>query len=195
MPLRFVSMIRRIVLPPLVSLVLAGCYESQTQLLNPAEARQPLASNDALDTRQGVTYHEKLTVRSDGQYDFQQAVRDDYGQDSAWSRHTVLLNDLGTIRGHVVYAYGTWDSGENAFVYGIIVFKGGNSWKAVAPNCARNALGDYVAREFVVAFRHGAKIVNRSSGVCEFTTADMLMASLRDFAGTDEFWAEANASD
>lgn len=186
---------RRLTLVSLVGVLLSGCYESQSQLLDPGQARQPVAASDVLDVRQGTTYHEKVTPRSDGQYEFDQATRDTNGRDGNWSRHTVLVNDLGTIRGHVLYAYGTWDAPENAFVYGILVFKGGNNWKGVAPDCARNALGDYVTREFVVAFRNGAKIVNRSNGVCEFSTPAMLIGALRDFANTDEFWSRANDSD
>jgi hypothetical protein len=183
------------VLVSLASVLLSGCYESRTQLLDLAQARQPVASSDVLDVRQGTTYHERITPRADGQYEFDQATRDANGRDSAWVRHTVLLNDLGTIRGHVLFAYGTSDPSENAFVYGVLVFKGANNWKAVAPNCARNALGDYVAREFVVAVRDGATVVDRSNGVCEFPTSGMLVGALRDFANTDEFWSRANGSD
>jgi hypothetical protein len=179
----------------LAGLLLSGCYESQSQLLDLTQARQPVVASDVLDVRKGKTYHEKLTPRSDGQYEFDEALRDTNGRDGDWSHHTVLLNDLGTIRGHILYAYGTRDAGENAFVYGILVFKGGNSWKGVAPDCARNALGDYVTREFVVAFRNGATIVNRSNGVCEFSTSGALIGALRDFANTDEFWSRANDSD
>jgi hypothetical protein len=185
--------IMRAVFVSLACTAAAGCYESQTQLLDIKAARQPAAANDGLDTRQSITYHEKLIALADGQYDFEQATRDDNsGRDGAWTRHTVLVNELGTVRGHNLFVYGTWDAGENAFVYGILVPQSDNSWKAVAPDCARNALGDFVAREYVVAMRRGAKIIDRSNGVCEFASRDLLMAALRDFANTDEFWMRAN---
>jgi len=175
--------------------LLTGCYESQTQLLDLTQARRPISITDTIDIRQGVTYHEKLAPRNDGQYEFYEANRDSNGQDGAISHHTVLLNDLGTIRGHALYAYGAWDPGEQAFVYGILVFKEVNSWKAVTPSCARNALGDYVGSEFVIALRRGARYVNHSDGVCEFASSDMLLSALRDFANSDDFWTRANDSD
>ena len=188
-------MVRWLRLVPFCGALLSGCYESPAQLLDLAQARQPIAASDVLDVRRDITYHEKITPRADGQYEFDQATRDMNGRDSTWITHTVLLNDLGTVRGHVLYAYGTWDGSENAFVYGILVFKGANNWKAVSPDCARNALGNYVAREYVVAFRDGATIDNRSNGICEFSTSGILVGALRDFANTDEFWLRANDSD
>ncbi len=83
---------------PLVLLLLSGCYESQSMLLDPSAARQPVQGGDWTETRGGDSYHDRMIARSDGWYDF---YEQDVTTNGNWEHHVVLVNTLGVGSGYV----------------------------------------------------------------------------------------------
>jgi hypothetical protein len=152
----------------LLSLALSGCYTSTSQLLDPAQARQPFAAGDF--TSHGTAKH--LAARSDGQYDLEEKT------ESGPLTHVVLLNDLGASRGHTIYAFGTWDDAPDgappgAYVYGIVVDMGGEGWISIPPDCAQT---------------QALSVATSINGACVFAERSKLLDALRAYAETDEFW-------
>jgi hypothetical protein len=169
----------------LACVLLAGCYESQSMLLDPSAARQPVASNsDYTDTRDGQAYHDRLIARSDGWYDFSEAMRNSDGTEGEWETHTVLLNDLGNSNGWALYAYGTWDDTEKAYVYGIVAVGANGVWRSAGPDCS----GDDPPG-LAPAQQAGAQI---GQGICTFTSASGLLDALRAYTDTAAFWTAIN---
>ncbi|MBU6299149.1 MAG: hypothetical protein KGJ79_18555 [Alphaproteobacteria bacterium] len=184
--------IRTVILTSLACLMLAGCYESKTNLLDPAQARQPIASNDDWrDTRKDTTYHDRLNVRSDGWYDFSEAKINKDGTEGNWETHTVLLNDLGNSRGWTLYVYTTWDNDEKAYVYGIVAISNG-VWRSAQPSCDTIMVDN--PPELAIARQAGAT-ADKDSGICEFTSTASLLQALQNYANTDEFWKSINRTD
>lgn len=170
----------------LACILLTGCYQSQTMLLDTSAPRQPIASNsDYTDTRDGQTYHDRLIARSDGWYDFSEAQRNADGSDGAWETHTILLNDLGYANGWTLYAYGTWDDTEKAYVYGIIAV-GNGLWRSAQPSCGQDD-----APGLAPAQQAGAQY-DSGNGTCTFTSASALFAALRAYTNTQAFWNSIN---
>jgi hypothetical protein len=175
---------------PLVLLLLSGCYESQSMLLDPSAARQPVQGGDWTETRGGDSYHDRMIARSDGWYDF---YEQDVTTNGNWEHHVVLVNTLGSSRGYVTYAYGSWDDDEKAYVYGIAVILSDGSWHTVQPNCDDTNIDPV---EKGVALQQGATIIKDGSpqggDVCEFDNTGSLLAALNAYAQTDDFWNRLN---
>ena len=158
----------------LLSLLLTACYSSTTMLLDPSAARQPWPSSTWTETRMSETKTFRATKRSDGWYDYVQQ-----NTDRKWDEYRVLLNDLGTVNGHTLYAYGTHlkpSDGEGAFIYGVVVALPGGKWKVVTPDC-ENAVAAGIAK-------------SRSTGKCMFANRAQLLDALREYASTPQFWKE-----
>ena len=155
------------------SLMLAGCYTSGSQLLDPSSARQPVppdSDGTTLTSKDGHQSH--LSLRSDGQYD----VVEDH--DDGAETHVVLVNDFGSSRGHPLYVFSTWDEETMGFVYGIVVLdSNGGGMVDVMPDCAATE----AARSAASA---GAK-----EG-CSFSDRAQLFNALGAWVNTDEFWAK-----
>ncbi len=176
----------------LACLLLAGCYESKSNLLDTSAARQPVASSAGwTDTRDSSTYHDRMTARSDGWYDFSEASVDKDGKEGSWETHTVLLNDLGANNGWTLYAYTTWDDTEKAYVYGIVAIDGSGVWRSAQPNCDTVMGDDPNPPELAIAVAAGAAN-EKDSGICEFSTSANLLEALRNYSNTDEFWKAIN---
>ncbi|MDE2267150.1 MAG: hypothetical protein KGL29_14705 [Alphaproteobacteria bacterium] len=184
--------IHTLVLTSLACLMLAGCYESKSNLLDTAAARQPIASNgDWTDNRKDSSYHDRLSVRSDGWYDFSEAEINKDGTEGTWETHTVLLNDLGNSNGWALYAYTTWDDSEKAYVYGIVAINNG-VWRSAQPSC--DTVMDDNPPELAIAQQAGATL-DKDAGVCEFTSTASLLQALQNYANTDSFWKSINRTD
>ena len=178
----------KIVFAIAAGLLLAGCYESQTNLLNPAAARQPIASNSGwTDTRSDSTYHNRLSIRSDGWYDFSEAEIGQDGKEGDWETHTVLLNDLGSRNGWALYAFASWDTSEKAYVYGIVGV-GNGTWRSAQPSCDTTADSP---PEVGIAVQAGARHDN-DKGICVFSDSASLLTALRNYSETDGFWKKLN---
>ncbi len=171
----------------LAAFLLAGCYESHGLLLDAAAARQPIGNfRDWTDTRGGITYHERLTPRPDGWYDFEEAQIKTDGGEGAWDKRKVLLNDLGESRGVALYAYATWDEAENAYVYGLVA-NGPDHWRVVTPDCGSD--GSETPDLHIALMAGGTDV----AGVCDFADRESLLKALRLFAASPAFWRAFNA--
>ena len=157
----------------LLTILLSACYISKNLLLDPSAARQPWPSSTWSETKNGVitTYH--ATKRSDGWYDYAEE-RSDTGKKE---EHKILLNDLGTVNGRVLYAYAMqFEPGNEGaqFIYGIIATLPGGKWKPVTPDCSSEPA------ESIAKSRHADKD-------CMFTGRAQLLDALRAYANTPQF--------
>jgi hypothetical protein len=159
----------------LLSLLLAACYSSSTMLLDPSAARQPWPTSTWSENQFGTTKNFRATKRSDGWYDYAEQ-----NSDGTWGDNSrVLLNDLGSVKGHTLYVYGTFikpEEGEGVFIYGVVVALPNGKWKAVTPDC-ENAVAAGIAK-------------SRSTGKCLFANRAQLLDALREYANTPQFWKE-----
>jgi hypothetical protein len=176
----------------LASLLLAGCYKSKGLLLDASAARQPITRyQDWTDESGSTRYHYRLNPRSDGWYDYEDAMIYSDGTEDKWAHHSVLMNDLGYANGVRLYVYATWDDEADGYVYGIVGF-GDNFWRTVSPDCGADPehadVENPLARQ--IALTSGAK--DDGSGECVFTDRDSLLAALRRYVNTSEFWQKLN---
>lgn len=173
------------------AVLLAGCYESSSMLLDASQARQPISTYQdwTYNHSDGGTYHARLNPRSDGWYEYDEAPVDKDGKEGKWDHHTVLLNYLENTSGYSVYISGTWDDSEHAYVYSLVAFDSNNRWQSFSPNCDVTAGSD---RDYKLdtesAKSAGAELKTTDvEDVCLFTTADSLFQAMRTVANDPGF--------
>ncbi|GAA0567019.1 hypothetical protein [Rhizomicrobium electricum] len=182
----------------LIGLFLAGCYESNDLLLDPAAARQPIATGKDWTYGSGDRrYHARLTAKPDGWYDYAEAHLDAKGTEGPWRTHTVVLNYLTTANGYDVFVYGTYNRNDSAYMYGLIVVGKNGFWQTVMPNCdPANADAKWLDADTDAATGAGAKIkaIDDFERVCHFTTREQLFAALRSVMVRPEFWSRVKTA-
>lgn len=151
------------------ALALAGCYGSQTLLLDPAQAAHPLADGVYAQSGDGGA-RLRLTLEPDGWY----AVEQLDAQGVLGETHRVLVNSLG---GDYVLA----DDGEDGFTYAVARIEGEQLYLA-APDCA-----DPLDRDD--AEDQGATLDDGPSNLCRFSTRAALTAALTAFEAHADFGA------
>lgn len=166
--------------------LLAGCYESQSLLLDASAARQPISSFQDWTYNSGDTkYHARLTPRSDGWYDFEEAAFKEDGTEGDLRHYTVLLNFLENAAGLDVYTSAHWEDGDKAYLYGLVAFFPDGRWQSIQPNC--DYLSSYsdedLDKDLAAAKAAGAELVSDEiSDICVFSTRDSLLAAMRTIA-------------
>jgi hypothetical protein len=182
----------RFLLACLAALLLAGCYESNGLLLNASQSRQPITTYQDWNYGSGDhRYHARLNPRSDGWYDYEEAKIKDDGTEDAWKHHTVLLNYLQNTNGQDVYVFGTWDDGEKAYFYGVVVVGTNGAWQSITPNCDPvNSSEKWYVPDVNAAKQAGAEIktIDDMEDVCMFTSVGALFNAMRNVVATPGFW-------
>jgi hypothetical protein len=175
-------------------LLLTGCYESQGQLLDAGQARQPITGYQDWNYGSGDhRYHAHLNPRADGWYDYEEAKIGDNGSDGEWKHHTVLLNYMTAANGYDIYAFSTWDDAENAYFYGVVVVGANGFWQSITPNC--DPIGGeeaWVARDTADAKAAGAEVKDADSTSCVFTSRGQLFQALNNVVNESGFWTRVN---
>lgn len=173
------------------AVMLAGCYESNSMLLDASQARQPISTYQdwTYSHSDGGRYHARLNPRSDGWYEYDEASVDKDGKEGKWNHHTVLLNYLENTAGFDVYVSGTWDDDEHAYVYGIVAVEPGGRWQSFSPNCDVTADNEQNYKLDTDAAKSAGAQLKTSDieDVCEFATAGSLFAAMRTVAGDPGF--------
>ncbi len=176
----------------LAALLLAGCYESNGQLLDTSASRQPITAYQDWTYGSGNhKYHARLNPRADGWYDYEEAKIDSDGKEGDWKHHTVLLNYLMAANGYDVYVYGTWDDSEHAYFYGVVVTGANGFWQSITPSCDPvGADPDWYQPDTNAAKQAGAvvKSIDDMEDVCLFTSRDALFGAMRNLVNADGFW-------
>jgi len=176
----------------LAALLLAGCYESNGLLLDVSAARQPITTYQDWNYGTGDhRYHARLNPRSDGWYDYEEAKINDDGSEAAWKHHNVVLNYLTAANGYDVYVYGTWDDGEKAYYYGVVVVGTNGFWQSVTPNCDPvNADEAWYKPDLGAAQAAGAtvKTIDGMEDVCLFTSKEQLFQAMNNVIAEPGFW-------
>lgn len=182
----------RLLILCLTALLLAGCYESNALLLDAAQGRQPVSTYQDWTYGSGDhKYHARLNPRSDGWYDYEEAKIADTGSEGDWKHHTVLLNYLTAANGYDVYVFGTWDDGEKAYFYGVVVIATNGAWQSITPNCDPvNSSEKWYQPDVDAAKQAGAEIktIDDMEDVCLFTSAGALFNAMRNVVATPGFW-------
>lgn len=180
------------------ALLLAGCYESNGQLLDAGASRQPVTSYQDWTYGGGEhRYHARLNPRADGWYDYEEAKIDGSGQEGDWKHHTVLLNYLMASNGYDVYVFGTWDDSEHAYFYGVVVVGANGFWQSITPSCDPvGADQDWYQRDLNAAKAAGAEVksIDDMEDVCMFASRDALFDAMRNVVTTDGFWDRVSAA-
>lgn len=170
---------------------LAGCYESSSLLLDAASARQPITSYQDWTYKGGDTnYHARLTPRSDGWYNFEEATIKEDGTEGDWSHYTVLLNYLENTAGLDVYISAHWEDGDQAYLYGLVAFLPDGRWQSIQPNCDYLSSYDDAELDKDTAAAVGAGAELRSddiADICFFSTRESLFAAMRTVARDSGF--------
>lgn len=172
------------------AVMLAGCYESDSMLLDASAARQPISTYQdwTYNHSDGRKYHARLNPRSDGWYEYDEAPIGKDGKEGTWDHHTVLLNYLEDTAGLTVYVSGTWDDGEHAYVYGIVAFDSNGRWQSFSPNCDVTATDEQSYKlDTDAAKSAGAQLKSSDIDVCFFTGAGSLFTAMRTIASDPGF--------
>lgn len=171
--------------------MLAGCYESNSMLLDASQARQPISTyrDWTYSHSDGGKYHARLNPRSDGWYEYDEAPIDKDGKEGKWNHHTVLLNYLEETAGLTVYVSGMWDDSERAYVYGIVAFDPSGRWQSFTPNCDVTAPDEKDYKLDTEAAKSAGAELKPSDveDVCMFSTADSLFQAMRTIANDSGF--------
>jgi hypothetical protein len=182
----------------LTGLTLAGCYESDGLLLDPAAARQPIAgAKDWTYGSGGWRFHARLTAQPNGWYDYAETRLDENGADGSWRTHTVLLNALTSAGGYDLFVYGTYNRTDSAFMYGIVAVGKDGFWQSVLPNCdPANAEAKWHLADVKAATAAGGNIkaLDDYESVCHFTKREQLFAAMRNVIATPGFWDRIKAA-
>lgn len=187
----------RITILILSALLLAGCYESNGLLLDAGQSRQPITTYQDWNYGSGDhRYHARLNPRSDGWYNYEEAKIDSNGAEGDWKHHTVLLNYLTAANGYDIYAFGTWDDGEKAYFYGVVVVGSNGFWQSITPSCdVVGADEAWYDKDVSAAKNAGATIKSGDdSDACQFTSRDQLFQALNNVVNTPGFWDRVNAA-
>lgn len=180
-----------LIVAALAAALLAGCYESSALLLDASAARQPIASYQNWTYKGGDTsYHARLTPRSDGWYNFEEAAIKEDGSEGDWKHYTVLLNYLENAAGFEVYISAHWEDGDNAYLYGLVAILPDGRWQSTQPNC--DYLSSYddeeLDKDLAAAQAAGAEVrVEEFADICFFSTRDSLYAAMRTLARDSGF--------
>jgi hypothetical protein len=176
----------------LIGLVLAGCYESNSLLLDTSAARQPIAAGKDWTYGSGPQrVHARLTPRPDGWYDYAEARLDKNGAEGPWTRYAVVLNTLAAVNGYDLFVYGTYNRTDSAYMYGIVVVGKDGFWQSVMPNCdPANAEARWFQADVGAARAAGGNIkaIDEYESVCHFTTREQLVAAMRNVIAAPGFW-------
>jgi hypothetical protein len=177
----------------LTGLLLAGCYESNALLLDAAQGRQPVSTYQDWTYGSGDhKYHARLNPRSDGWYDYEEAKIADTGSEGDWKHHTVLLNYLTAAGGYDVYVFGTWDDGEKAYIYGVVVVGANGYWQSITPNCDPvNSEEAWYKPDLNAATAAGAEVktIDEMEDVCMFASKDALFQAMNNLIAEPGFWS------
>lgn len=188
----------RMLILVLAGLLLAGCYESQSQLLDAGQSRQPLTTYQDWTYGSGDhRYHARLNPRADGWYDYEEAKISDSGTEGDWKHHTVLLNSLMNANGYDVYVFGTWDDSEHAYFYGVVVVGANGFWQSITPNCDPvGAQEAWYQPDVAAAKQAGAEVksVDDMEDICLFASRDTLFQAMRNVVNTTGFWDRVSAA-
>jgi hypothetical protein len=170
-------MTSRLSLLALLVALLSGCYESKSDLLDPAAAVQPMPLiewNDSHGNRN------TLTLRPNGRYDYENKKINPGPDDEAGGGNMVLLNPLAIIAGHSVFVGSTHDLLAGAYVYGaLIASKGPNNsivWSEIQPDC------DDATFKSIASHQGPAVKIATSDDhtTCEFADRAALLAALTE---------------
>jgi len=182
----------RILILCLAGLLLAGCYESNALLLDAAQSRQPITAYQDWTFGSGDhKYHARLNPRSDGWYDYEDAKIKDDGSEDTWKHHTVLLNYLTAANGYDVYVFGSWDDGEKAYFYGVVVVGANGYWQSITPNCDPvNSDEAWYSPDLNAAKQAGAEVktIDEIEDVCLFTSQATLFQAMNNLIAEPGFW-------
>lgn len=185
-------------LTALAALALAGCYESNGQLLDAAQARQPVSTYQDWTYGSGDhRYHARLNPRSDGWYDYEEAKIKDDGSEADWKHHTVLLNYLESENGKDIYVFGTWDDSEHAYFYGVVVTGPNGYWQSVTPSCDPLSADEaWYQPDLDAAKQAGAtvKTIEDTEDVCLFASQATLFQAMRNVVANSGFWGRVDAA-
>jgi len=188
----------RMLLACLAALVLAGCYESNGLLLDASQSRQPITTYQDWNYGSGDhRYHARLNPRSDGWYDYEEAKIAGDGSEGDWKHHTVLLNYLENANVGDVYVYGTWDDGEHAYFYGVVVGGTDGAWQSITPNCDPvGAEEKWYQPDVAAAKQAGAEVktIDDTEDVCMFASAGALFDAMRNVVASPGFWDRVQAA-
>ena len=168
--------IRAAALLVVLGLVLCGCYTSRTLLLDPAAARQPIASGEFESTDGSVR---RLTTLPDGWYSEQ--IRKPGGEWGPSGR--VLANSLGHVGGRDVYVVAEYNEEVHRYVY-VLAAVERDQFTLASPDCAQR-------RDAALAKVWGARRETGKdlSDTCAFPSGRALKAALRAFAARAAFEA------
>lgn len=179
----------RIIAVCLAAVLLSGCYESNSMLLDTKLAQQPVKHH--LDWKYAAdedTYHARLVPRPDGWYDYAEAEVNSDGSEGSWERRPVLLNLLRKDKTADVYMLGTWDEQEKAYLYGLVVVKPDGQWRIVMPNCDQfSARGNWSEQDRAAAWSSG------STMQCQFSNAFALRSAMNKLVNGAGFWQRAES--
>lgn len=181
----------RILIACFAMLLLAGCYESNSMLLDASQSRQPITGHQDWNYGSaGHRYHARLNPRSDGWYDYEEAQINDNGSEGDWKHHTVLLNYLESASGYDIYVYGTWDESEHAYAYGVVAVGANGFWQSISPSCdPMGADEQWYQPDLNAAKQAGAEVktIDDAQDVCWFTSQATLFNAMRNVVAQPGF--------
>jgi hypothetical protein len=181
-----------------VLLLVSGCYESSDMLLDPAAARQPVASGKDWTYGNGDRrYHARLTLKPNGWYAYAEAHLDANGVEGKWRTYAVVLNDLAAADGYDLFVYGTYNKNDSAYMYGIVAVGKDGFWQSVMPNCnPASADAKWFQPDVKAAKAAGANIkaLDEFESVCHFTRREQLFAAMRNVIAAPGFWDRIKAA-
>ncbi len=176
----------------LSALLLSGCYESNSLLLDTSQARQPLtAAKDWTTSNAEGKVHASATPRSDGWYDYTEANVSPKGKEGAKRRHAVLLNFLTNANGKDIFVYGTKHTSGAGYFYGVVVLSPDNTWKTVTPSCDPvRADQTWYKPDIAAAKKAGASVKSavEKADACVFTSREALFQAMRNVVASTGFW-------
>lgn len=167
-------------------LLLAACYESQSMLLDTSDSKQPISTYQdwRYKSSSGSRFHARLNPRSDGWYEYSEAMIQNDGSEGTWKHFTVLLNYLQSANGMEIYVFGTKNSGGN-YVYGLVAFMSGGGWQSFTPDC--DIMSEFES-DLEAAKQAGASVTSTEDyDACVFTSRTSLLAAMRNVVSQPSF--------